>query len=113
MRTLTVATGSFDRKNSFKVDISSGKITRIIRGKLYLDDSSYGIESNRRAYWVMQPGGVISDSYTAAEREEVARLTREEPVRDGELVRVSGDPGLYRIRVNGDYSDCAALEEVK
>jgi hypothetical protein len=39
---------------------------------------------------------------------ERARLNAEEPVRNGDVVEVEGK--LYRVRVKGNYSDCAVLD---
>ena len=104
MRTLTLSTGSFDRDNTFRVNL--GRRYSGFRCKLF---SGYQTE-NDNVLWIMQCAAVLSDSYSAVEEAERTRLHAETPVENGDIVLVDGNQ--YRVRVNGDFSDCAILETI-
>jgi hypothetical protein len=60
--------------------------------------------------WVLQSASVIAASYSEDELDERARLHSETPVKHGDHVLVDGK--VYFVRVLGNYSDCAVLDEV-
>jgi hypothetical protein len=102
MKTLTLSTGSFDQDNTFS--ISKLKYSRC---KLFKD---YKVEGDG-IYWVMLCSAMLKAEYTDKDREESARLS--EPasaVDDGEVVLVDGKQ--FKVRVLGQYSDCAILDPV-
>jgi hypothetical protein len=102
MKTLTLSTGSFDQDNTFH--ITKLKYSRC---KLFKDYQKEG----DGIYWVMLCSAMLKAEYTDKDREESARLS--EPasaVDDGEVVLVDGKQ--FRVRVLGQYSDCAVLDPV-
>ena len=105
MRELKLSTGSFDQVNTFNV-VAPGKYypmrCALHRGYHKRDDG---------VLWVMQHSTVIKDSYSDEDRAESARLRSEGPLVYGDQVMVEGK--VYTLRVLGDYSDCAILDEVK
>lgn len=102
MRTLTLSTGSFDQDNTFS--ISKLKYSRCKLFKDYKQDGD-GI------YWVMLCSAMLKAEYTDKDHEESARLSDPaNAVDDGEIVTVDGKQ--FKIRVLGQYSDCAILDPV-
>jgi hypothetical protein len=65
---------------------------------------------NDNVLWIMQCAAVLSDRYSAAEEAERTRLHAETPVENGDIVLVDG--AQYKVRVKGNYSDCAILEAI-
>ncbi|HPD73472.1 MAG TPA: hypothetical protein PLL30_16995 [Candidatus Krumholzibacteria bacterium] len=105
MRTMQLHTDSFDRKNTFRIRCGrDGYAARasLHRGMLTRDDG---------VLWVLQHASCIASSYSADEIAERERLAAEAPVVNGEIVEVEGEK--YRVRVIGDYSDCAILDPVE
>jgi hypothetical protein len=102
MKTLTLSTGSFDQVNTFTI-----AEVRYSRCKLMKDKEVAG----DGILWVLQCAGCLKASYSDADRAEMARLNSgESTVRNGEVVLVDGKQ--YRVRVLGNYSDCAVLDPV-
>ena len=61
-------------------------------------------------FWALQKSICIQSSYTDEEIAERQRLRLEEPVRDGDIVRING--GLYKTRILGDYTDAAIFDPI-
>lgn len=61
-------------------------------------------------FWALQKSICIQSSYTDEEIAERQRLRLEEPVRDGDIVRING--GLYKTRLLGDYTDAAIFDPI-
>jgi hypothetical protein len=101
MRTLTLSTGSFDRTNSFNVNVGR-PIPR--KASLHRD---YKVAGDG-VLWIMQHAGYIASSYSQSEIDERGRLASEQPVAHGDPVQVDGKK--YIVRVLGDFSDCAILD---
>ena len=102
MKTLTLSTGSFDQDNTFS--ISKLKYSRC---KLFKDYQKEG----DGIYWVMLCSAMLKAEYTDKDREESARLSESaNAVDDGEVVLVDGKE--FKVRVLGQYSDCAVLDPV-
>ena len=104
MRTLTLSTGSFDTDTTFSVNLGrrySGFRCMLFCGYQTKDDN---------VLWIMQCAAVLSDSRSAAEEAERIRLHAETPVENGDIVLVDG--AQYKVRVIGNYSDCAILEAI-
>lgn len=106
-RTLTLSTGTFDRDNTFSVDVGrkyAGFRCKLHRG--YVDE-------NDGTYYIMQCAGVLtSRQETLEEYGERYRLATTRALVHGERVKVAGDDRLFRVKVLGNYADCAVLEEV-
>lgn len=107
MRTLNLATDTFDRVNTFTVEVRSvlGRM-RNVTASLHRDMEKRG----DGILWIMQHSAMIASSYSDEQIAERKRLNEEEPIRNGEVVIVEGK--TYRVNVNGDYSNCAVLTEV-
>lgn len=97
MRNLLIHTDANRYAASFKFSLG-GTSTR--RGYLFFDDSSDTI-------YVMQSAGMIAAHYSQEEIDERNRLNSEEPIKQGDLVKVNGK--VYRVSKLGDYSDAGTL----
>ena len=106
MRIMQLLTNSFDRLNTFNVMIPGFSRSTPRRCSLPRDYKEIG----DGVLWIMQHAGVIASSYSPYEIAERDRLNSEPPVVDGEVVEFEGKE--YRVRVVGDYSDCAFLDPV-
>lgn len=101
MRTLILATGTFDQVNTFNVNYGRG----VKRAQLHRDYQKQG----DGVYWAMSSGACIKSSYTDADRAETARLNSEPAIKNGDVVLIDGEE--YTARVLGDYSDCAIFDK--
>jgi hypothetical protein len=52
----------------------------------------------------------LKDSYTDADDQERNRLASEVPVKNNDIVLINNEQ--YKVRVNGNYSDCAIFTKV-
>lgn len=102
MRTLTLTTDTFDQVNTFMIQGPR----RAIRACLHRDFEKQG----DGIYWAMQKSGMLKSTYTEADRAETDRLNSEPVIQNGEIVLIDGEQ--YKIRVNGDYSDCAMFDKI-
>lgn len=102
MRTLNLSTDTFDQVNTFLIQGPR----RTIRACLHRDYQTQG----DGVYWAMQKSGMLKDSYTEADRAETSRLSSEHVIQNGEIVLIDGEQ--YKIRVLGDYSDCAIFDKI-
>lgn len=107
MRTLTISTDSFDQVNTFNVQINSRKGLQNITGYV----GYYKHEDGKEEFFINQASVCLKAVYTDADRAENARLRTEKPVVDGETVLINGR--TFKVKVNGNYSDCGTLTEVK
>ena len=102
-RRLILSVDNFDRINTFGVALGN------YAGFSCSLHSGYKVEGDG-ILWIMQGCGILASSYTPAEIAERNRLNAESPVRHGDIVQV--EDTLYRVRVLGNYSDCAILDKV-
>ena len=102
MRTLTLSTDTFDQVNTFTIQGPR----RTIRACLHRDFEKQG----DGIYWAMQKSGMLKSTYTEADKAETIRLSSEPVIQDGEIVLINGEQ--YKIRVKGDYSDCAMFDKI-
>lgn len=106
MQVLTLSTGSFDQDNTFALTIR--KPRNLIRARVSLcrDYKTAG----DGIYWAMKNSVVLKSYYTDKDIEEANRLINMEPVRDGDIVLIDGNQ--YKVRVLGDFSDCAIFDPI-
>jgi hypothetical protein len=102
MKTLILATDSFDQVNSFNVN--AGRRVMTAHLKQDYDKVGDGI------YWALSTGSVLKDKYTAADVAERDRLNSETPLQHGEIVLIDGEQ--YKTRVLGNYSNCAIFDKI-
>lgn len=104
MRTLNLSTGTFDRLNSFGIELPGFGGPRTRAASLHMGAK----HSNDGILWVMQHSACIAARYSADEIAEKERIYRgEPPVRNGDTVIVNGKK--YLVQIVGDYSNCAYL----
>ena len=107
MRTLNVAIDSFDKGNMFTVALPrKNRATKIMSCSLH---SGYQTEGDG-VLWVMQNGAVLKSHYTAADIAHSDRMNSMAPLNNGDVVMIEGKE--YKLRVKGDYSDCAMFDLV-
>ena len=58
-------------------------------------------------YFISNPGTMLKDSYTDADRAESARLAASAVICDGDIIEVNGE--RFVVKAKGVYSDPAAL----
>lgn len=107
MKTLTLCPNNFDTETTFSVRIPRHPFAGF-RCALYRDYQKIG----DGIFWIMQCGGTLQASYSPAEIAERNRLNSEPPAEHGETVRILGESDLFRVRVLGDFSDCAILDRI-
>jgi len=101
MRVLTLSESTFDQTNTFRCDGVRGTCS------LRRDYQKKG----DGILWIMLHAGCLKDSYTAADSAERERLNASTRVANGETVKVLGR--MYRVKINGNYSDAGVLEPVE
>ena len=106
MQVLTLSTDNFDQVNTFTVEVQGFRAMKTIKASLHVgyQKDADGI------YWAMKHSACLKDVYTEADHEESTRLAMLTPVRHGDLVVINGEQ--YKVRVLGDFSDCAIFEKV-
>lgn len=102
MKTLILATDTFDQVNTFVVAV--GNRTKWVSLRRDYDKVGDGI------YWALSSGAVLKDKYTAADVAERDRLNAETPLQHGEIVLIDGEQ--YKTRVLGNYSNCAIFDKI-
>jgi hypothetical protein len=105
--TLTLSTGTFDKVNTFAVEVPSIGGPRRITCKLYLDEDDNG----KPYYYGLQKGCCVARHYSDADRAERSRLESQVPVRDGDIVTIAN--ASYVARVKGDYSNAVDFDLVE
>jgi hypothetical protein len=106
MKTLNLSKGSFDQDNTFTIGIQG--YSRMKRMTVSLH-SGYHTKDDG-IFWALQAGGCLKSEYTQKDHEETRRLGTMTPVKHGDLVLIDGIE--YKVRVLGDFSDCAIFEPV-
>lgn len=102
MKTLTVAIDNFDQVNTFNVEyVGTRGILRTLTASLRYCDGEF---------WALKNSACLKDSYTDADDQERNRLASESLVKNNDVVLINGKQ--YKVRVNGNYSDCATFSEV-
>jgi hypothetical protein len=107
MRTLNVAIDSFDRNAMFTVALVKKNRTKIMSCSLH---SGYEKEGDG-VMWALQHGAVLKSHYTAADIAHSDRMNSMAPLNNGDVVMIEGKQ--YKVRVKGDYSDCAMFDPVE
>lgn len=100
-RTIALSTGTFDRTNTFRVDV----------GKRFHATCSLHRDYQKQGdgiYWAMQHAACISSHYSDEEIAEKDRLASEAPLQNGDTVLIDGNS--YTVRVLGDYSNAAIFD---
>ena len=103
MRELKLSTGSFDQINTFRVFSKRGFP---MTASLY---QGYEKEGDG-IYWAMNHGATLQSHYSAADKAETARLKREAVLMQDEIVLIDGKQ--YKIRILGNYSNCAIFDSI-
>ena len=109
MRELKLSTGSFDRENTFLVDVGlryHGEVLPV-KASLYCGKET----ADDGIYWALQHAAVIAASYSTDEIAEKERLAASEPLVNDEVVLINGEE--YTAKVVGNYSDCMVFEKVE
>jgi hypothetical protein len=102
MKTLTVAIDNFDQVNTFNIEyVGTRGVLRTLTASL---------RNSGGEFWALKNSASLKDSYTYADNVERNRLALEAPVKNNDVVLISGKQ--YKVRVNGNYSDCATFSEV-
>jgi hypothetical protein len=106
MQVLTQSVDTFDQVNTFTVEVRGFRAMKTIKASLHCGYQKHedGI------FWAMKHSTCLKDVYTEADREESTRLASMTSVRHGDLVVINGEQ--YKVRVLGDFSDCAIFEKV-
>lgn len=99
-RELKLSEDTWDYKNMFRV---AG-----VRSDCSLHRDK--IKTGDGIYWVMQHGAMLKSNYSAAEVLHTARMNKMKPLHQGEVVLIDGEK--YKIKIAGDYSDCAVFEKL-
>lgn len=107
MQTLNLSTGFFDTVNTFVIVVKSlRRPNRYLTASLHRD---YQMEGDG-VLWAMQRNACIKSCYSDAGRAEAERLSTMLPIGSGDIVMIEGKQ--YKVKVNGDYSDCAIFEPI-
>lgn len=106
MQALNLATDTFDQDNTFVIEVQGFKRTVQVTASLYCGYQ----KSEDGIFWALKNSACLKDQYTAKDNEERARLNAMEPVRNGDIVLISGKQ--YKARVLGNFSDCAIFDPV-
>jgi hypothetical protein len=102
MKTLTVAIDKFDQVNTFNVEyVGTRGVLRTLTASL---------RNGGGEFWALKNSACLKDSYTDADDKERNRLASESPVKNNDVVLINNEQ--YKVRVNGNYSDCAIFTKV-
>lgn len=106
IRKLNVAIDNFDSANSFNVEVQgrSGVLNKKCSLRRDFVKQGDGI------LWALSSGAVLKDVYSDADIAERQRLNSESALKHGDIVEIEGS--LYKVRVKGNYSDCAIFDPV-
>lgn len=99
-RTLRLHEGNFDQVNTFRLNVD----------KRYPKTCYLFLSLAEGKIHILSGGTMLKDHYTAADNAESERLANEPALVHGMGVGVGGS--VYRVVVNGDYSDAGYLEYV-
>lgn len=112
-RELTFAQDNFDTENTFNLEVRGFKAMKSIKVSLHLNYHT----RDDGIVWAMKHSVTMKSHYSAEDIAERNRLNSEEPVRNGDIVRINcnelGGDKLYRVRVLGDFSNCAIFDPVE
>lgn len=104
MQAINFMQDTFDRNNTFVIEIVKPRRTIRVDAGLYRDYQKQG----DGIIWAMKRSATLQASYSEEQLQERARLNAMEPVRNGDTVLIDGR--LYKARVLGDSSDCAIFD---
>jgi hypothetical protein len=102
MKTLNLSKDTFDRDSEFSIDLGK-KYPKT--AKLY-----QGYQNDDSIYWALQKSGILKGEYSQADIDHRNRLNSETPVKHGDIVQI--DNNQYKVRILGDFSDCAIFDPI-
>lgn len=102
--TLNISTDTFDQDNTFAIEVPGFKKTIRITASLHKDYQKQG----DGIFWAMKKSACLKAQYTAKDDEERTRLNNMEPLQANEIVVIDGKE--YKVRVLGNFSDCAIFD---
>ena len=101
MTTLNLSTGSFDQDNTFIIEVKGFSKIKRMRASLFCSKGNY---------YALQHAACLKNEYTAQDKAETDRLNTMAAVKHNDIVVING--GSYKVKVNGDFSDCAIFEKI-
>jgi hypothetical protein len=106
MQAINLSNDTFDQDNTFSIEVPGFKKTVRVTACLH---KGYQKDADG-IFWAMKKSACLKAEYTQKDDEERARLNAMEPVRAGDIVLIEGQQ--YKVRVLGNYSDCAIFDPV-
>lgn len=104
--TLNISTDTLDQDNTFAMEVPGFKKTIRITASLHKDYQKEG----DGIFWAMKKSACLKAEYTAKDDEERTRLNNMQPLQTNEIVIIEGKE--YKVRVLGNFSDCAIFDPV-
>lgn len=106
MQTLNITTDTLDQDNTFTMEVPGFKKTVRITACLHK-----GYQKDEDGiFWAMKKSACMKAEYSAKDVEERTRLNDMEPLRANDIVLIDGNQ--YKVRVLGNFSDCAIFDPV-
>lgn len=102
MQTLTLSTGSFDQDNTFIIETKGFSKIKRMRASLFC--------CSKGNYYALQHASCLKNEYTLQDKLETNRLNTMTAIKHSDIVVINGNS--YKVKVTGDYSDCATFEKV-
>jgi hypothetical protein len=105
-QTLNISTDTFDQDNTFVMEVPGFKKTIRITASLHKDYQ----KNDDGIFWAMKKSACLKAQYTAKDDEERNRLNSMEPLQANDIVVIQGNQ--YKVRVLGNFSDCAIFDPI-
>lgn len=102
--TLNISTDTFDQDNTFAMEVPGFKKTIRITASLHKDYQKQG----DGIFWALKKSACLKAQYTVKDDEERTRLNNMLPLQANQIVIIEGKE--YKVRVLGNFSDCAIFD---
>jgi hypothetical protein len=105
MQTLTISQDSFDTAARFTINLN--------RKNGVYSEASLHKDYNKQGdgiFWALQKSACLKSHYSAEDIAHSDRMRNMQPLSHGDLVMIEGEQ--YKVRVLGNFSDCAIFDKV-
>ena len=105
MQTLTISQDSFDTAARFTINLSR-KNGLYSEASLHKDYKS----TNDGVFWALQKSACLQSHYSVKDIAHRDHLRNMKPLEHNDFVMIEGEQ--YKVRVLGNFSDCAIFDKV-
>ena len=106
MQTLNLSTGSFDQDNTFVIEVKGLRNMTRRTVSLHQDYETAG----DGIFWALMGAVCLQAEYSEKDREETKRLNEMASIKHNDIVTINNE--LYKVKVLGEFSDCAIFEKI-